>query len=74
LSRKYLGKGGIHGIGLSKGQNAIRVHVAPSHGWDREVAARQSALLDELKRDASPYAVLVTGEEAPTISAPAASF
>ena len=73
LSRKYLGKGGIHGIGLAKRQNAIRVHLAPSTGRDREGTAQQSALLDELRRDASPYAVLVTSEGAPTISAPAAS-
>jgi hypothetical protein len=61
LSRKYLGRGGIHGIGLSRARNAVCVHLAA--GRDAAHAAQQNAILDELKHDASPYEVLVTVEE-----------
>ena len=61
LSRKYLGKGGIHGIGLSRTRNAVCVHLASSD--DAAQAAQQNAVLEELKRDATPYEVLVTSEE-----------
>src|SRR3712207_8809675 len=40
LSRKYLGKVGIHGIGLSRSQNAVRVHLIS--GRDPEQTARRS--------------------------------
>jgi hypothetical protein len=63
LSRKYLGKDGIHGIGLSRSQNAVRVHLI--YCRDPEQTARQGALLNEMKQDAAPYVVLLTFEEAP---------
>jgi hypothetical protein len=59
LSRKYLGRGGIHGIGLSRSRSAVCVHLASG---DAAEAAQQNAVLDELKRDAAPYEVLVTVE------------
>jgi hypothetical protein len=68
LSREYLGRAGIHGIGLSKRQNAIRVHLAP--GGDPE---REAALVEALKRDAAPYAVLVVTEDRATAYPPADS-
>jgi hypothetical protein len=64
LSRKYLGRGGIHGIGMSKVGNAVRVHLVSSA--DPGERSRQSAILDELKRDAAPYEVIITFEEMPT--------
>lgn len=64
LSRKYLGRGGIHGIGMSKARNAVRVHLVSSA--DPEERLRQSAMLDELKRDAAPCEVIITFEEMPT--------
>jgi 5,10-methylenetetrahydrofolate reductase len=63
LSQKYLGKEGIHGIGLSQRDSAIRVHLAPAR--DADHAARQDDLLAQLKKDAGPHAVQVTREDAP---------
>ena len=64
LSEQYLGKGGIHGIGLSRAKNAVRVHMAS--GATAAQMAQQSAVLEELKRDAAPFDVLVTVEDRPT--------
>ena len=61
LSRKSLGKGGIHGIGVSRGKNAVRIHVSPGDAG----ADNQQAVLEALKRDAAPYDLLVTTEEGP---------
>jgi hypothetical protein len=61
LSRKYLGKAGIHGIGVSKMANAVRVHIgAPK---DPEEETRQNTIVEQVKQDAAPYEVLVTVEE-----------
>lgn len=63
ISRKYLGRGGVHGVGLSKADNAVRVHLSPpaaASDNDRE------ELLEALRRDAAPYAVMVTTEDAAT--------
>jgi hypothetical protein len=62
ISQKYLGKGGIHGVGLSKAENAVRVHLSPADASD----GSRRALLEALKRDAAPYEVVVTTEEGPT--------
>jgi hypothetical protein len=59
LRRKYLGKGGIHGIGLSRAKQAVQVHLS----WDPDRAPAARAILDELRRDAAPYDVFVTIEE-----------
>jgi hypothetical protein len=62
LSRKYLGKGGVHGIGLSRAKQAVRVHLGSG---DNEHEGEQGAVLEELRRDAAPYDVLITVEEPP---------
>jgi hypothetical protein len=63
LSKKYLGKEGIHGIGLSRRENAIRIHLAQAS--DPDHAARQQTLIEELKREAGPHPVQVTREDKP---------
>ena len=64
LSERYLGKGGIHGIGLSRAKNAVRIHMESSVSAAEK--AQQSAVLEELKREAAPYEILVTIDEKPT--------
>lgn len=59
LSRRYLGKAGIHAMGIRPSANAISVYVAPG---SRE---RHKQVLDELKRAAEPFEVLFTEEEPP---------
>ncbi|GJD52320.1 hypothetical protein OPKNFCMD_5083 [Methylobacterium crusticola] len=69
LSTKYLGKAGIHGIGLSRARNAVRVHVSAEAPASTEgpsgSAGSRASLLDDLKHDAAPYEVLISVEHAP---------
>ena len=64
LSRKYLGKEGIHGIGISRSQNAIRVHMIPAA--DATHAARQQDLIQQMKEEAGSHDVQVTTEDKPS--------
>ena len=63
LSKKYLGKEGIHGIGVSRSQNAIRVHMVPAA--DAAHAARQQGLIQQMKEEAGSHDVQVTTEDKP---------
>jgi hypothetical protein len=63
LSQKYLGREGIHGIGLSRRENAIRVHMIAAR--DAAHAARQAEVIVQLKQEAEPHAVQVQVEDAP---------
>lgn len=60
VSRKYLGKFGVHGVGISRSQNAIKLYV--DRGSEIEASR-----LDAIERDASPCKVLVVKEESPKI-------
>ncbi|WP_407530483.1 hypothetical protein [Methylobacterium oryzisoli] len=65
LSRRYIGRSGIHAIGLARAQNAIRVYLsAPTTGETDE----QRTTLRSLERDALPYPVLLTIEEPATFA------
>lgn len=59
LSRRYLGKGGIHAVGIRPATRAISVYMAPGSGQ------RYKELLDDLKKEAEPYQVIFTEEEPP---------
>ena len=59
LSRRYLGKAGIHAMGIQPAANAISVYMAPGSG------ERHKQLLEDLKREAEPFKVLFTEEEPP---------
>ena len=63
LSQKYLGKEGIHGIGLSKRDNAISVHLAAAK--DAHGSVRQNDLIAQIKEEAGPHPVQVTIEQMP---------
>jgi hypothetical protein len=56
IRNDYLGRGGIHGIGVSRSQNAISVYV------DKD-AVVDPVLLDDLARRAEPYAVLLVRQD-----------
>lgn len=61
LSRKYLGKAGIHAVGIRPSANAISVFIAPGS------LERYKQLFEQLKKDAEPFEVLVAEEEPPKI-------
>ena len=62
LSRLYLGKAGVHGIGFSRAQNVLRLYVHPEPGADRE------ALLAAVTKEAGPYKIVLVEEERPSLS------
>ena len=61
VSEKYLGRAGIHGIGIRRRQNALTVYL---HAAD---SAEQAALLREIEAEAVPYHVLAVTEEQPVL-------
>ena len=62
LRSKYIGKAGIHGLGIDRSQNALRIYHAP------ESTPEQNLILDEIKKEAHPYKVLTVEEERPKIT------
>jgi hypothetical protein len=57
ISDRYLGKSGIHAIGLRRSANAITVYLKISRD------PSQRSTLDSLRKEASPYVVIA--KEAP---------
>jgi hypothetical protein len=62
LRQTYLGKAGIHGIGLSRVEQALRVYVGP------EAQSGQEEVLAQLRKSAEPFAVQVIQEEPPILA------
>jgi hypothetical protein len=59
LGRRYLGKAGIHAMGVRPASNAISVYMAPGS------VERHKELLETLKKEAEPFEVVFTEEEPP---------
>lgn len=62
LRESFVGKGGIHGVGLSRSKQAIRVYIHPDDN------ANRAALLDQVQKSAQPFPVIVVKEERPQIT------
>lgn len=65
LSQLYLGKCGIHGMGIRRPRNALLIYVnsiPPEHEAD------QAAVLREVELKAAPFQVIVITEDAPSIT------
>ena len=59
LRQEFLGRAGIHGLGVSRTEQAIRVYVSSEGGPDC------AAALEELRLSAAPFPVIVVEEEPP---------
>jgi hypothetical protein len=59
VSRKYLGKEGIHGVGLRRSSGAITIYFSPSQ------AESQQDLLDTITQEVRPFKVLVVQSKRP---------
>ena len=59
LSRKYLGKGGIHGVSVRSSPGTLCVYVSPGSN------ERHPELLQQLAADAAPFPVEFIEEEPP---------
>ncbi len=52
VSMKYLGKAGIHSVGISRAENALRVYV------DSEAEDALNDVLSEIEREAAPFKIV----------------
>jgi hypothetical protein len=59
---QYVGRCGIHGVGVSRSQKAVRVYIDPDATIDQELAA-------ELGRKAEPFKLVFVREEPPVKTA-----
>lgn len=59
---KFLGKSGIHGIGIRASENALQVYLDPDVGPD------QDEVVETIRRAVAPYALVVIAEKMSTIA------
>jgi hypothetical protein len=52
VSLKYLGRAGIHSVGISRAENALRVYVDP----EAEDALKD--VLSEIEKEAAPFKIV----------------
>jgi hypothetical protein len=62
LRQSFLGKAGIHGIGLNRAEQAIRVYISSDAESD------QADMLEQVRQAAGPFRVIVVKEERPHIT------
>lgn len=60
LSDEFLGRGGIHAIGVRRSQNAIALYLHSPPGEER------NRVIEAARRAAAPFAVVVVEERPPT--------
>jgi hypothetical protein len=56
VSQKYLGQGGIHGVGIRRSKSAITVYVDPG------TRPSQKELLDLIEEEIKPFHLMVVEE------------
>jgi len=61
LAQKYMGKCGVHGVGMSRSHQAIKLYVGP----DSEIESSGAIL--EVQQEALPWRVIVVREEPPEL-------
>ncbi len=61
LSAKYLGRAGIHSVGISRIEGTVRVYVQPEADDELE------QILEEIERDAAPYKIVSIKSDRPSI-------
>jgi len=61
ISQQYLGRSGIHGVGLRAGEDAVVIYVAPDSTREQEL------LLEDIRRAAAPHGVVTVQEAAPRL-------
>jgi hypothetical protein len=57
VSKKYLGKGGIHGVGMARSKSAVKVYVDPA------ASAGLDNLLEAIRKEVTPFRLLVIRED-----------
>jgi hypothetical protein len=62
LRQSFLGRAGIHGLGVSRAEQAIRVYVGPDAPRDFD------EVLEELRASAQPFPVKIVREDRPRMA------
>jgi hypothetical protein len=62
ISQDFLGRAGIHGVGIRRSEDAIYLYVTPQRHPDR------GQVMDEIRKIAAPFRVTWVEADAPTIS------
>jgi hypothetical protein len=57
LRQSYLGRGGVHAVGVSRAEQAIRVYVSP------DAVPEQPEVLAQLRESAKPFPIIVLRED-----------
>ncbi len=57
ISKKYLGKSGIHGVGIRRKANALYIYT------EGETDVKQKSVLQRIEKEAAPYSVINVQEE-----------
>lgn len=57
VKRKYLGKAGIHALGIRRSENCLTVYMDPYPDPDRE------RIMKEIEDEAAPYGIMRIEEE-----------
>lgn len=61
LRRQFLGRAGLHGLGLRPAENAICIYA------DADETPEQQTLLTEIEQAAKPFGIIVIREPKPTV-------
>lgn len=62
VSEKYLGKAGIHGVGIRRSKSAVAVYVEPGARPDKQETLRS------IEKEIAPFSLLVVEEGRPSIT------
>jgi hypothetical protein len=62
LSGKYLGKAGIHSLGISRAENAVRVYMQDDDNEELE------GVLKDIEREAAPYKIVTIKSDRSSIA------
>jgi len=65
VAKRFLGKSGIHSIGISRADNTLRVYL------EAEPDSELEELLKQIRAEAAPYEVVDIASERASITRPA---
>ena len=64
VDRLFMGRAGIHSVGVRRSKNAVAVYMTPGASRDRDKT------LTELRQQAAPFDVIIV-EDQPAVAQPA---
>jgi hypothetical protein len=62
VRQSFLGKAGIHGVGMSRARQAIQVYMSA------DGRTGQTDVLEQLRKSAAPFPIIVIQEDRPRLA------